>query len=154
MLSTFILHVNMNPFCFVFLLLLPYLCQSNVMVSSRTVEARASAFFPPRGGGMNRKSRVSPTKENPADAVDSTAPAESEDCVASNDIAEESAHTFDRRAVSRQFHAEKVDEIKKSQQFLQKQQRRRELDKTWLDKAITAVVEFFENLFRWEVIDV
>ena len=48
---------------------------------------------------------------------------------------------------------EEANEIKKSQQFIQKQQRRRELDKTWLDKGITAVIEFFENIFRWEVID-
>ena len=48
---------------------------------------------------------------------------------------------------------EEADEIKKSQQFIQKQQRRRELDKTWLDKGITAVIEFFENIFRWEVIE-
>jgi hypothetical protein len=123
-----------------------------VILSSRT--AKAGAFFPPRGGGMNRKSRVSPTKENPADAIDATAPAESKDCVPSDDDAGESAPAFDRQAVSRQFHAEKVDEIKKSQQFLRKQQGRRELDTTWLDKGITAVIEFFENLFRWEVIDV
>ena len=48
---------------------------------------------------------------------------------------------------------EEVSEIKKSQEFLKKQQRRRELDKTWLDKGITAVIELFENIFRWEVID-
>jgi len=43
---------------------------------------------------MNRKSRVSPTKENPADAIDATAPAESEDCVASDDDAGESEPIF------------------------------------------------------------
>ena len=48
---------------------------------------------------------------------------------------------------------EEADEIKKSQQFIQKQQLRRDLDKTWLDKGITAVIEFLENIFRWEVID-
>ena len=48
---------------------------------------------------------------------------------------------------------EEVSEIKKSQEFLKKQQRRRELDETWLDKGITAVIELFENIFRWEVID-
>ena len=27
-------------------------------------------------------------------------------------------------------------------------------DVTWLDKCITGTIEFFENVFRWEVIDV
>ncbi|KAL3774082.1 hypothetical protein ACHAW5_009544 [Stephanodiscus triporus] len=145
----------MSPFCFVFLLLLPFLCESNVMMYSRTAEARASPLFPPRGGGIRRKSRVPPAKETAADVVDASAPAESENCVVDDDEAEEPVMPqFDRQAVSKQLLAEEVNEIKKSQQFLQKQQRRRELDKTWLDKGITAVIEFFENLFRWEVIEV
>lgn len=156
--SSFVFPVaRMSPFCFVLLLLLPFLCESNVMMSSRTAEARASPLFQPRGGGIRRKSRVSPTKENSADAaaaVDASAPAESEDCVVDDDEAESVMPPFDRQAVSKQLLAEEVNEIKKSQQFLQKQQRRRELDKTWLDKGITAVIEFFENLFRWEVIEV
>lgn len=61
---------------------------------------------------------------------------------------------FDRSAVSKKLHDEEVDEIKKSQRFLLKQQRRRMLDKTWLDRGITSIIEFFENVFRWEVIDV
>ncbi|KAL7461007.1 hypothetical protein ACHAXS_001445 [Conticribra weissflogii] len=44
-------------------------------------------------------------------------------------------------------------EIRKEQSFLEKQRLRRELDKTWLDKSITAFIEFFENIFRWEVTD-
>ena len=44
-----------------------------------------------------------------------------------------------------------VAEIRKEQSFLEKQRKRREMDKTWLDKGITAFVEFFENIFRWEV---
>jgi hypothetical protein len=62
--------------------------------------------------------------------------------------------TFDREAVTKRLHKEAVAETKKAQVFLKKQQRRREMDKTWLDKGITSVIEFFENLFRWEVIDV
>ena len=67
---------------------------------------------------------------------------------------DEKSPQFDRQAVSKQLHTEKVNEIKKSQQFLIKQQKRRDLDKTWLDKGITSIIEFFENMFRWEVIDV
>lgn len=44
-------------------------------------------------------------------------------------------------------------EIRKEQSFLEKQRLRRELDKTWLDKCITAFIEVFENIFRWEVTD-
>eukprot|EP00569_Conticribra_weissflogii_P006016 CAMPEP_0171328482 /NCGR_PEP_ID=MMETSP0878-20121228/680_1 /TAXON_ID=67004 /ORGANISM="Thalassiosira weissflogii, Strain CCMP1336" /LENGTH=178 /DNA_ID=CAMNT_0011828335 /DNA_START=40 /DNA_END=576 /DNA_ORIENTATION=+ len=46
-----------------------------------------------------------------------------------------------------------IMEIRKEQSFLEKQRLRRELDKTWLDKCITAFIEVFENIFRWEVTD-
>ena len=61
---------------------------------------------------------------------------------------------FDLEEVNKKLVREEVNEIRKSQEFLQKQRRRRELDKTWLDRGITGFIEFFENLFSWKVIDV
>jgi hypothetical protein len=61
---------------------------------------------------------------------------------------------FDAAATSKRLRREEIDKIKKSQLFLKKQQRRRETDKTWLDRGITATIEFWENVFRWEVVDV
>lgn len=56
--------------------------------------------------------------------------------------------------LSNRLKVAEVQKVKKAQQFLKKQQRRREMDKTWLDKCITGSIEFLENVFRWEVIDV
>ncbi|KAL3827515.1 hypothetical protein ACHAXA_003784 [Cyclostephanos tholiformis] len=114
---------------------------------------------------MNRKSSRVPTSsasnENAADdAIEDVAvPAGEEneniEHDDDNDVQKDSVvPPFDRRAVSRKLLDEEFDEIKKSQRFLQMQQRRRMLDKTWLDRGITSVIEFFENVFRWEVIDV
>ena len=130
-------------------LLSPYLCSSSHVLISET---KLSIAFFPRGGGGGRKksSRVSlfaPAK------VDT--PTKIEDNILNDDgDDDEKSPQFDRQAVSKQLHTEKMNEIKKSQQFLIKQQKRRDLDKTWLDKGITSIIEFFENLFRWEVIDV
>jgi len=53
---------------------------------------------------------------------------------------------------SRQAHKrEVVKGVRADQLFLEKQRQRRALDKTWLDKGITAVIEGVENVFRWEV---
>ena len=56
--------------------------------------------------------------------------------------------------LSNRLKIEEIQKVKKAQEFLKKQERRRQMDKTWLDRGITATIEFFENIFRWEVIDV
>jgi hypothetical protein len=142
----------MNPLCYLaFLILLSSnnLCSSHVLIS----EAKSSspAFFP-RGGGRKKSSQVSSFAPAKVDT-----PSKIEDTILNDDGNDDESITetpFDRQAVSKQLHTEKVNEIKKSQQFLIKQQKRRDLDKTWLDKGITSIIEFFENMFRWEVIDV
>ncbi|KAL3768763.1 hypothetical protein ACHAWU_006864 [Discostella pseudostelligera] len=144
--------MNMNPLrsVLLFLLLSHFLRQS--------IEARSTAIaFSPRGGGSDsfrqrgRKGRSSSSREVSTES----ARTQSEVDKVQNDLTNgDSDPPFDREAVIKRVHKEEVAEMKKTQQFLQKQQRRRELDKTWLDKGITAVIEFFENLFRWEVIDV
>eukprot|EP01082_Thalassiosira_pseudonana_P004560 g4021.t1 g4021 contig15:169634-169903(+) len=78
-----------------------------------------------------------------ADSVDTSA----------NNGEETTSESFNLEQLSKQLKQEEIENIKKDQQFLKKQQQRREMDKTWLDKGITAVVEFFENVFRWEVLD-
>ncbi|KAL7441164.1 hypothetical protein ACHAXH_006616 [Discostella pseudostelligera] len=142
--------MNMNPprSLLLFLLLLPFHRQS--------IEARSTAIaFFPRGGGSD-SFRQRGRKRSPSSQVstESTVTQSEADDVHDDDNKEYSAPPFDREAVIKRVHKEEVAEMKKTQHFLQKQQRRRELDKTWLDKGITAVIEFFENLFRWEVIDV
>ena len=61
---------------------------------------------------------------------------------------------FDLEATNKKVLIEEIQDIKESQQLIQKQKRRRELDKSWLDMGITRFIEFFENLFSWKVIDV
>lgn len=141
--------IKMNSFRYLaFLILLspPYLCSSHVLIS----ETKSPIAFFPRGGGRKKSSRVSsfaPTKvDTPTKIKDNILNDDGDD--------DEKSPQFDRQAVSKQLHTEKTNEIKKSQQFLIKQQKRRDLDKTWLDKGITSIIEFFENMFRWEVIDV
>lgn len=150
----------------VFLLLLPCICQSNALPAAwlsgdgASIKHNAVAFFP-RGGGIGRGRRRRKGRSKtpaPVDIADDDsneeAPAE-EDAAAAVAAGEEgSSSSFDLEEASKKVYQEEVAEIKESQQFLQKQQRRRELDKTWLDKGITAFIEFFENLFRWKVIDV
>ena len=153
-----ILQRKMAPLASLFVLFLSYLCQSNALhVTPWTAEAKAVAFFPRGGGaiGFGRKGRktLPNSKEAITDATkDVTSIPESEKDAMDVDETEDSA--FDLQEVSKQLHREEVAEIQKSQQFLQKQQRRRELDKSWLDKGITGFIEFFENLFSWKVIEV
>mmetsp|Transcript_22938 Transcript_22938/g.35885 ORF Transcript_22938/g.35885 Transcript_22938/m.35885 type:complete len:165 (+) Transcript_22938:102-596(+) len=119
----------------------------------------ANTAFLPRGGGAIsfRNGKSTNTKEPVSNASGGTN--EEEEQSVEEDTAEEissdEAKSSDETPVSpfQKAYQEEVSEIKKSQQFLQMQQRRRELDKTWMDKGITAVIELFENIFRWEVID-
>lgn len=140
----------MTTFASLILLILPLLCQSIGLAASW--DPRAVAFIPRGGaiGGRKGRSKVVPSsnKEDPNAAA---LPAESEEDIADGN---DTGDSFDLQEVSTRIHKEEVAEIKKTQQFLQKQQRRRELDLTFLDKGITAFIEFFENLFRWEVIEV
>ena len=61
---------------------------------------------------------------------------------------------IDLEATNKMVLIEEIQDIKESQQLIQKQKRRRELDKSLLDKGITRFIEFFENIFSWKVIDV
>ncbi|EJK70033.1 hypothetical protein THAOC_08647 [Thalassiosira oceanica] len=69
------------------------------------------------------------------------------------DNVDDADDNFDLEKESREIYAKEVEEIRAGQRFILKQQRRRELDKTWLDRGITAVVETIENIFRWTVTD-
>ena len=117
----------------------------------------ANVAFLPRGGGAIgfRKGKSSATQapaNNDLETTEEEEQSSQEDAVE----ADEAASSSDETTVSSPFqkaYQEEVTEITKAQQFLQMQQRRREMDKTWLDKGITAVIELFENIFRWEVID-
>ena len=71
-----------------------------------------------------------------------------------NNITSNTTSTPNLTELSNRLKVAEVQKVKKAQQFLKKQQRRREMDKTWLDKCITGSIEFLENVFRWEVIDV
>ena len=116
--------------------------------------------FMPRGGAIGFRKGKS-TAAQASVNNDSLEINEDEQQTAEEDVDEELSsdetddNTSDETTVSpfQKAYQEEVSEIKKSQEFLKKQQRRRELDKTWLDKGITAVIELFENIFRWEVID-
>ncbi len=111
--------------------------------------------FLPRGGGAIgfRKGKSTSAQEPVSNTKEEEQPVEedADEIISSSDEAERS----DETPISpyQKAYQEEVSEIKKSQEFLKMQQRRRELDKTWLDKGITAVIELFENIFRWEVID-
>jgi hypothetical protein len=63
-------------------------------------------------------------------------------------------NTTDIDELSKRLKIQEIQKVRKAQQFLKKQQRRREMDKTWLDKCITGTIEFVENVCRWEIIDV
>lgn len=140
----------MQAFSSLLLLLLPFLCQSAKVPSSRwaAVDAVSVAFIP-RGGALGRRSKKTP---DTTDAPPPAAEADDED-----DESEESTETetpFDLQEVSNELRNEELADIREAQQLLQKQQQRRALDKSLLDKGITGFVEFFENLFSWKVIDV
>lgn len=140
----------MTPLTSLILLLLSCLCQSKTSASPWAADATTVAFFP-RGGAIGR-SRRGRSKAKSADvSVDVEPPTDSHE---ENDDGGDGDVQFDAVEVSKKLHREEVAEIKESQKLLQKQQRRRKLDETWLDKGITSVIEFFENLFSWKVIDV
>ena len=138
---------NMRVLAPLIVILLPYLCQTNALTSRcRSASQATNVAFFPRGGAIGGGRKHSK-------ATDTTTPL-SEENIVGNDDSNSTEPSFDIQEVSNFLVQEEVAEIKESQRFLQKQQRRRELDETWLDKAITSVVEFIENLFRWKVIDV
>mmetsp|Transcript_28250 Transcript_28250/g.51478 ORF Transcript_28250/g.51478 Transcript_28250/m.51478 type:complete len:150 (-) Transcript_28250:274-723(-) len=149
----------MNPLTSLFALFLTYLCQSNALPATCTDGARSAVAFVPRGGaaaiGRRRgRSKSKDVTDDKSEDETSTIPEMEGDGEAVIESGEESSSSFDIKEVSKQLHEEEVAEIKQSQQFLKKQQKRRELDKTFLDKGITAFIEFFENLFSWKIIDV
>mmetsp|Transcript_15591 Transcript_15591/g.23581 ORF Transcript_15591/g.23581 Transcript_15591/m.23581 type:complete len:158 (-) Transcript_15591:3068-3541(-) len=114
----------------------------------------ANIAFLPRGGGAIsfRKGKSTKTQEPVATASEEQSVEDDTDEEISSDEADSSDDTPPASPFQKAYQ-EEVSEIKKSQEFLRMQQRRREMDKTWLDKGITSVIELFENIFRWEVID-
>eukprot|EP01083_Nonionella_stella_P041856 113287_1 len=137
---------------YIILLLLPCLCQSIPFssLSAGRVSRGKVSFFPRGGAGAGHRNKTAST----GSASDADPLLISEESVIDSDEEEHpTTPPFDLQEVSKQLHREEIAEVKKAQEFLQKQQRRRDLDKTWLDKGITAVIEFGENLFRWEVIE-
>ena len=133
---------------YLFLLLLSCICQQSyaLFAASSTKGVSLAVTFPPRGGGLGFGRRNGPPAEEDTAIIDTD---ESED-----DNTDEDLPPFDIEEANTKIYKEEVEEIKQSQQLIQKQRRRRELDTSWLDKGITAIIEFFENLFSWEVIDV
>ena len=127
----------MAPFYHLILLIL----SCTIFYSSAWSATNECTLFP-RGGGI-RKNKVSISTSN-NDAVESD-----ED---SSDTGEDTP--FDLEATNKKVLIEEIQDIKESQQLILKQKRRRELDKSLLDKGITRFIEFFENLFSWKVIDV
>eukprot|EP00581_Thalassiosira_minuscula_P009718 CAMPEP_0183710208 /NCGR_PEP_ID=MMETSP0737-20130205/6007_1 /TAXON_ID=385413 /ORGANISM="Thalassiosira miniscula, Strain CCMP1093" /LENGTH=157 /DNA_ID=CAMNT_0025938435 /DNA_START=13 /DNA_END=486 /DNA_ORIENTATION=- len=150
-----------------FALFLLCLCQSHALTaegSPWTENSKAVAFLP-RGGGIGRRGRkgkqVTAADTPASDTPPATVPDAEEDGGDESLSSEEAGgeddndeEPFDLQKVNQELLKEEVEEIKKSQQLLLKQRRRRELDKTWLDKGITGFIEFFENIFSWKVIDV
>jgi hypothetical protein len=135
----------------VLLLLISAAATAAAESTTRWSLAPSNTAFLPRGGGAIgfRKEKSTNTQEDIAEQDGGKEEQEVDDEKTSLDEAGSDTQVSPFQRAYR----EEVSEIKKSQQFLQMQQRRRELDKTWLDKGITAVIELFENMFRWEVID-
>ena len=136
---------------YLFLLILSCICQQSyaLFAASSTKGVSLAVTFLPRGGGLGfgrRKGKGSQATVSPDTAIDTD---ESEE-----DNTDEDLPPFDIEEANTKIYKEEVEEIKQSQQLIQKQRRRRELDTSWLDKGITAIIELFENLFSWEVIDV
>ena len=141
---------------YLFLLILSCICQQSyaLFASSPAVltgdKGVSFSLSLPRGGGLGFGRRKgtppAPVESSPDTAIDTD---ESEE-----DNTDEDLPPFDIEEANTKIYKEEVEEIKQSQQLIQKQRRRRELDTSWLDKGITAIIEFFENLFSWEVIDV
>ena len=142
-----IIIVNMARYISVILLILSYVYQSSALHRPSALIGEKSVAFLPRGGGILGKGKrtakvIEETSSN--DDTDETALSES------GESGEEDTPYDIREAIYR----EEVEEIKESQRLIKKQRARREMDKSFLDKTITAFIEFFENLFSWEVIDV
>jgi hypothetical protein len=126
--------------------------------SSSACQSSSLALIPRGGGaiGLRRGKSANDRQQDHHDVATDTNTEESSTSDVDIDETLSSNATTAQEVTTSPFqraYQEEADEIKKSQQFIQKQQLRRELDKTWLDKGITAVIEFFENIFRWEVID-
>ena len=133
---------NMAPYYPLILLILSTVCySSSAWLTSPTANECTSI---PRGGGI-RRNKVSTSTST----IEDVAVESDED---SSDTEEDTP--FDLEATNKKILIEEIQDIKESQQLIQKQKRRRELDKSLLDKGITRFIEFFENLFSWKVIDV
>ena len=133
---------NMAPYHPLILLILSHICYSSS--AWLTSPAANECISIPRGGG-NRKNKVSKSISTEDVAVES-------DEGDSSDTGEDTL--FDLEETNKKILIEEIQDIKESQKLIQKQKRRRELDKSLLDKGITRFIEFFENLFSWKVIDV
>ena len=121
---------------------------------SSSASCQSSLALIPRGGGAIgfRRGKSADNRQQVHNDVATNTNTE-ESSTSDEDVDDNDATTQEVTSPFQRAYQEEANEIKKSQQFIQKQQLRRELDKTWLDKGITAVIEFFENIFRWEVID-
>jgi len=124
----------MAPYHPLILLILSHIYYSSAWLTSPAAN-ECTSF--PRGGGTrkNKEDDVVELDEDDSSATGEDAP-------------------FDLEATNKKVLIEEIQDIKESQQLIQKQKRRRELDKSLLDKGITRFIEFFENLFSWKVIDV
>ena len=135
---------NMAPYHPLILLILSSICYSSSAWLTSPTANECTSF--PRGGGY-RKNKVSTSISTIEDDV--VVESDEDD---SSDTGEDAP--FDLEATNKKVLIEEIQDIKESQQLIQKQKRRRELDSSLLDKGITRFIEFFENLFSWKVIDV
>lgn len=126
----------MAPLHPLILLILSTICYSSS--AWLTSPAANECISIPRGGGI-RKNKVSTIEDDGVESDEDNSDTEEE---------------WNLEATNKKVLIEEIQDIKESQQLIQKQKRRRELDKSLLDKGITRFIEFFENLFSWKVIDV
>jgi len=133
----------MAPYHPLVLLILSTICYSSS--AWLTSPAANECISIPRGGGI-RKNKVSTS----ISSIDNDNVVESDE----DDSSDTEDNQFDLEATNKKVLIEEIQDIKESQQLIQKQKRRRELDKSLLDKGITRFIEFFENIFSWKVIDV
>ena len=133
-----------TPYHPLIILILSTICYSSSAWFA-TPAANECTSFIPRGGGI-RKNKVSTSISTIEEVVVVELDEDSSDT--------EEDSPFDLEATNKKILIEEIQDIKESQQLIQKQKRRRELDKSLLDKGITRFIEFFENLFSWKVIDV
>jgi len=125
----------MAPYHPLILLLCYTICHSSAWLLTSPAAANECTSFS-RGGGIrkNKEDDVVELEDDSGDTEEDT--------------------PFDLEATNKKLLIEEIQDIKESQNLIQKQKRRRELDKYLLDKGITRFIEFFENLFSWKVIDV